>query len=124
MIRRGFWTSRFVVVPVVIAAFVLGWNIYVSLHDNGLIAGQVVDASGHAVKGATVILFEKDFINQIERARVTTDADGRFRFTRNASHLIQLEARDGSEHSPRVTVRLWFRAQDRVLHQPLRLGPA
>jgi hypothetical protein len=53
-----------------------------------------------------------------------TDASGAFRFTDNDSHLIQLQAIDGARNSPRITVRLWFRAQDRVLGEPLVVAPA
>jgi len=116
--------SRFVVVPMVIAATVAAWNVYVTLHAHGLLQGRVVDAAGHPIGGATVILFTHDFVTQVEKARTRTDAAGDFRFDNNDSHLIQLQAEDGSERSPRITIRLWFRAQDRVLQQPLHLAPA
>lgn len=116
--------SRFVVVPAVIAVTVVGWNLYVTQHDHGLLQGQVVDAAGRPVGGATVILFAHDFVTQVEKARTHTDAAGAFRFDHNDSHLVQLQAQDGNVTSPRITIRLWFRAQDRVLGEPLRLGPA
>lgn len=116
--------SRFVVVPVVIAVTVGAWNLYVALHAHGVLQGRVVDAAGHPVDGATVILFTHDFVTQVEKARTHTDAAGEFRFDGNDSHLIQLQAQDGRTTSPRITIRLWFRAQDRVLQQPLRLAPA
>lgn len=115
-------SSRFVVVPAVIVVTVVGWNLYVVQHDHGLLQGQVVDAAGHPVGGATVILFAHDFVTQVEKARTHTDASGAFRFDNNDSHLVQLQAQDGDATSPRITIRLWFRAQDRVLAQPLRLG--
>ncbi len=117
-------SSRFVIVPAVIAVTVVAWNLYVMQHDHGLLQGRVVDAAGHPVDGATVLLFAHDFVTQVEKARTRTDAAGEFRFDNNDSHLIQLQAQEGSAMSPRATVRLWFRAQDRVLQQPLRLGPA
>ena len=73
---------------------------------------------------ALPILFAHDFVTQVEKARTHTDAAGVFHFDNNDSHLIQLQAQDGGATSPRVTIRLWFRAQDRVLQQPLRLAPA
>ena len=115
--------SRFVVVPLSIAVIVVVWNIYVSLHDHGLLVGHVVDADGHPVAGATVILFTHDFVTQVEKARTSTDSDGAFRFNDNNSHLVQLQAQDGNLTSRRITLRLWFRAQDRVLRKPLRLTP-
>ncbi len=116
--------SRFVVVPVIIAVTVGVWNSYVALHAHGVLEGRVVDAAGHPVDGATVVLFTHDFVTQVEKAHTRTDATGAFRFNGNDSHLIQLQAQDGAVTSPRVTIRLWFRAQDRVLQQPLRLAPA
>jgi len=113
--------SRFFVVPATIALAVALWNIYVSLHAHGLIAGRVVDADGRPVAGATVVLFAHDFVTQVEKARTATDGGGDFRFNDNDSHLVQLQAVDGKQSSQRITLRLWFRGQDRVLRQPLRL---
>ena len=121
---RRILSSRFVIVPVLIVVTIVAWNAYVLRHDHGLLQGRVVDASGHPDAGATVILFAHDFVTQVEKARTRTDAAGAFRFDNNNSHLIQLQAQDGNVTSPRITVRLWFRAQDRVLQQPLRLTPA
>jgi hypothetical protein len=116
--------SRFFIVPAVIVVAVVSWNVYVALHAHGLLEGRVVDAAGHPVSGATVILFTHDFVTQVEKARTRTNAAGDYRFTNNNSHLIQLQARDGNAASPRITIRLWFRAQDRALRRPLRLAPA
>ena len=84
--------SRWFIVPAVFAVVTIGWLAYVGAHDNGLIEGRVVDATGKPVAGATVQLFERDFVTHEERGRATTDAEGRFRFTDNRSHSIQLEA--------------------------------
>jgi len=121
---RRILLSRFVVVPAAIAVVVVLWNIYVSMHAHGVLKGQVVDASGRPVAGAAVVLSAHDFVTQVEKSRTTTDADGRFRFTDNNSHLVQVQALNGRQASPRITIRLWFRAQDRVLDQPLRLQPS
>ncbi|OJY65394.1 MAG: hypothetical protein BGP12_19630 [Rhodospirillales bacterium 70-18] len=115
--------NRFVLVPLVLAVLVAAWNLYVALHAHGVVAGRVVEADGRPAAGATVILYERDFITQNERGRTTTGPDGGFRFNGNASHLVQLQARQGALRSARVTLRLWFRAQDARLAQPLRLGP-
>ena len=120
---RGILSSRFVVVPAAIALIAALWNLYVALHAHGLLEGRGVDRAGNPVSGATVTLFAHDFVTQVERTRTQTDAAGRFHFTGNDSHLVQLQAQDGAAVSPRVTIRLWFRAQDRVLPEPLRLAP-
>jgi uncharacterized GH25 family protein len=116
--------SRWVIVPGAMVITTLAWLAYVNAHNHGLIEGHVVDAAGRPVAGAAVLLFERGFVTHQERARATTDAQGRFRFTDNRSHSIQLEA-TAPEHgrSERRIVRLWFAAQDARLAQPLRLGP-
>jgi Carboxypeptidase regulatory-like domain len=114
--------SRFVIAPGLLAIVVLGWNGYVALHANGILTGQVVDASGEAVAGAEVTLYRLNFITEVNAGQTRTDAQGRFKFTDNRSHLIELQATAGPRTSPRVTVRLWFRAQDRHLAAPLRLA--
>ena len=121
MIGRRILLSRFFVVPVTLVIAIAGWNIYVDLHAHGLLQGSVVDALGHPVANATVILSVHDFVTQVEKARIRTDPAGVFRFDDNNSHLIQLEARSGTAASPRVTIRLWFRGQDRTIAEPLRL---
>jgi len=124
MTWRRILLSRFVIVPALIAVTAAVWNIYVELHAHGVLAGRVVDAAGKPIAGATVVLWAHDFVTQVETARTTTDAAGDFHFADNASHLIQLQALAGKDASPRVTIRLWFRAQDRVVATPLKLAPA
>ena len=52
-----------------------------------------------------------------------TDSAGRFRFFGNDNHSLQLEAETaGLGRSDRRVVRLWFRAQNVTLAEPLRLG--
>lgn len=120
---RRILSNRFVIVPVAIAIIVALWNLYVALHAHGLLEGRVVDVAGNPVADATVTLFAHDFVTQVEKTRIKTDAAGRFRFEDNNSHLVQLQAEAGGATSPRITIRLWFRAQDRVLTEPLRVGP-
>jgi hypothetical protein len=117
--------SRWVVVPGLLALLIGAWNLHVALNNNGVIEGRVVDASGRAIAGATVTLFNRSFITSEPRGRATTDADGRFRFTDNASHAVALQATaETFAPGPRTTLRLWFRAQDTTLRTPLVLRPA
>jgi len=115
--------SRWVIVPLVIASCALTWNGYVALNDGGRIEGQVVDASGRPVPDATVILLERHFVVHNERQRTRTDSEGRFRFAGNDNHSLQLEAEtDSLGRSERRIVRLWFRAQNITLSEPLRFN--
>lgn len=116
------WRSRWVIVPGLILGVTLGWNGYVALHAGGSVAGRVVDAAGAPVAGAAVMLYERSFITNNESQRTVTGPDGAFRFEGNASHAVQLQAEAPGMRSARVTLRLWFRAQDAVLPSPIRLA--
>lgn len=104
---------RFFYVPVGLALLVAGWNLHVAANAGGLIEGEVHDAGGVPVSGATVIFFERNFINYQEQSRVTTDPRGAYRFSGMQVHVGQLEARmpDG-RRSARYQLQLWFRAQN------------
>lgn len=113
---------RFVYVPAVLAVLVGAWNLYVAANDDGIIEGEVRDARGAPVAGATVIFFERNFVNYQEKQRATTDARGAYRFTDLAVHVGQLEARaEDGRRSERYQLQLWFRAQNTRL-PPLVVG--
>jgi len=115
--------SRWVIVPLAMAIAVAGWNGYVALNDGGLVEGRVVDGAGRPVSGATVILLERNFVMHNERQRTRADAAGRFRFTGNDNHSLQLEAESAPlGRSERRVVRLWFRAQNVTLAEPLQFA--
>ena len=113
MSRWRFLGHRFVAVPLAIAVLIGGWNIYIAFNDDGRIRGEVRDRTGAPVPGATVIFFERNFINYQEMKRTVTDASGAYRFDGMQVHVGQLEARtvDG-RLSARRQLRLWFRAQN------------
>lgn len=115
--------SRLVLVPLVIVIAIAAWNVYVARHDHGHVEGRVEDLSGRPVAGASVVLFERVFANEVPRAHTRTNPQGRFRFDGNRAYVIELQAHaaDGAV-SPRVMVHLWFRAQDRALRKPLIVG--
>ena len=117
--------NRFVLVPAAIAVAIVVWNIYVSTHNHGAVAGRVVDLAGRPVPGATVVLWVLNFTTYVEKTRATTDSAGRFVITDNDSHNIRLAAeKPGVGRSARVPVRLYFRAQDIELRDPLMLPGA
>jgi len=125
-VRRSLWfgllVNRFTIVLASIAIVVAIWNAYIAFHDHGLVAGQVVDASGHPVEGATVVLWVLNFTTFVEKTRAITDADGRFIIRGNDSHNIQVEAeKAGVGRAPRIPVRLYFKAEDVRLSSPLVL---
>ena len=119
---RGLLLNRFVLVPGALALVALLWNVYVDLHDHGLVAGRVVDAAGRPVEGAEVVLWVLDFTTYVEKSRATTDTDGRFVIHDNPSHNIQIGAeKAGVGRSTRIPVRLYFRSEDVTLRAPLVL---
>ncbi len=113
--------SRWVIVPGGMLVIVALWNLYVAANAGGIVEGRVVDSTGAPVAGARVALYERSFITNDEKQRTVTGPDGRFRFEGNASHAIQLQAEGPGGRSDRMNLRLWFRAQNRTLGEPLRL---
>ena len=114
--------TRWVIVPGLIGVTVALWNGYVAMNNNGVIEGRVVDAAGRAVAGATITLFQRGFVTHTEKARTRSDADGSFRFVDNQNHAVQLEAEaPGLGRSERRIIRMWFRAQDIRLAEPLKV---
>jgi hypothetical protein len=127
-VSRSLWhrllVNRFTVVLTSIALLIAIWNIYVSLHDHGVVEGRVFDADGRPVEGATVTLWVLNFTTYVEKTRATTGADGRFVIEGNDSHNIQLAAeKRGIGRSIRIPVRLYFRAQDVSVRTLLVLTP-
>ncbi len=113
MSRWRFLGHRFVAVPLAIVVLIAGWNIYIAFNDDGRIRGEVRDRTGAPVPGATVIFFERNFINYQEMKRTVTDASGAYRFDGMQVHVGQLEARTADGRlSARRQLRLWFRAQN------------
>jgi hypothetical protein len=120
---RRLLVNRFTITFAVIAAVTGLWNIYVSTHNHGVVAGRVVDSTGHPIQGATVVLWVLNFTTFSESASTLTDADGSFSLHNPSSHHIQIGAeKPGFRPSPRVPVRLYFRAQDVELGTPLVLA--
>jgi hypothetical protein len=119
---KGWLLNRFVLVPALLLIVTAAWNGWVVTHNHGIVAGRVLDASGAPVEGAEVKLWAFNFTTFSVTASTTTRPDGSFVFDNNASHNIQVSAeKPGLGRSARVSVRLYFRAEDLQLKEPLRL---
>jgi hypothetical protein len=114
--------NRFVLAPGALAAIAIVWNVFVFSHNHGVVSGRVVDAAGAPVAGAEVKLWVFNFVTFNERGSTQTAADGSFTFTDNPSHNIQLSAEKPGIGRSRIPVRLYFRSEDIVLKEPLRLA--
>jgi hypothetical protein len=120
---RGWLVNRVTITFGAIALIVLGWNLYVAAHDDGILEGQVVDAAGEPVAGAAVVLNERTIVSLAPIAETRTDAQGQFRFEGHDRHALVLTARKaGVGASPRVEVKLYFRNQNRRLADPVMLA--
>ncbi|WP_316976853.1 carboxypeptidase-like regulatory domain-containing protein [Shumkonia mesophila] len=121
---RAFLLNRYIVTFGSVAAVALAWNLYIAMNDDGIIRGRVVDADGHLVAGATVVLSERTLLVTAPRDRVTTDADGRFTFTGHRFHRIWLEAgKRGVGTYQQTEYRMYFKGQNIVVKNPLQLAP-
>jgi hypothetical protein len=117
---KGWLVNRVTVTFGLIATIVIGWNLYVQAHDDGILLGTVVDGAGAPLPGARVVLNEQTIVSLAPIAETTTDATGRFRFERHDRHALVLTAeKPGVGRSERVDVRLYFRNQNRVLEAPI-----
>jgi hypothetical protein len=115
--------NRFVLTPLIILVIAGGWDLYASTHDNGIVDGVVVDASGKPVAGADVTLWTFNFTTFSETSQTKSGPDGHFSFTNNPSHHIQVSAtKPGVGSSARLPIRLYFRSQDTTLAEPLVLS--
>ena len=120
---RGWLVNRVTITFALIAAIVIGWNLYVQAHDDGVLVGQVVDANGTPVAGATVVLSEQTITSLSPIAETVTDEAGGFRFEGHDRHALVLTAEKAAlGQSPRVDVRLYFRNQNRVMGTPIVIG--
>jgi hypothetical protein len=117
---------RYLLILGVSAVLVLGWNGWIALHDDGIVRGRVVQADGRPVAGATVSFWEKTLTTLERRTATETGPDGGFAFTGQAAHHFALQAeKSGLGASPRTLYRRYFRGQNLVVDEPLRLrgGP-
>jgi len=114
---------RYAFVLGITAALVAGWNVWVALHDDGIVRGRVVEADGRPAAGAVVRFWEKTLTTLEPRGSTATGSDGAFVFTGQVAHHFALQAeKRGLGASPRTLYRRYFRGQNLVLDEPLRLA--
>ena len=100
-----------------------GCNFWVALHNDGIVRGRVVQTDGRPAAGATVSFWEKTLTTLERRTATETGPDGGFVLTGQAAHHFALQAeKSGFSASPRTLYRRYFRGQNLVLDEPLRLG--
>ncbi len=120
---RGWLVNRVTVTFAVLAVVVIGWNLYVSRHDDGILEGRVVNEAGEPVAGAEVVLSERTLVSMTPIARTVTDANGDFRFEKHDRHALVLTAeKPDIGKSARLEVQLYFKNQNRRLAEPIVLG--
>jgi hypothetical protein len=105
-----------------LALVIGGWNLYVMAHDDGILAGRVVDRDGKPAAAAEVVLWEKTIVALSPITKTATGDDGSFQFLNHGRHAVVVTASKPSVgKTDRVLVRLLFRNQNTTLAEPLRL---
>ena len=116
--------NRYTLTLGTMAVLVVGWNLYVAFHNDGIIAGRVVGPDHQPLPGASVVLSEKTLLVTTPRAKATTNEKGEFRFTGHNLYRLYLEAsQEGIGALTAQEFRLYFRGQNLFIDKPLRLEP-
>ena len=115
---------RYLIVLGLAAALAGGCNLWVALHDGGIVRGRVLQGDGGPAPGAVVTFWERTLTSLERRATARTGPDGGFAFTGQRAHHFALQAEQpGLGASPRTLYRRYFRGQNLTLAEPLRLRP-
>ena len=114
-----------VVFAAVVGVLIGAWNIYISFHDDGTVAGRVVNDIGGGVGNATVIIAEKTLEMLKNQQEITTDDQGYFRFEgiEMVEFIIRAEKPGYAEMKNR-SYHLYFKRQNFHLPEPLVLEQA
>ena len=120
---RNWLLNRFTITFGGLAVVVSLWNLYVSAHATGLIAGRVVGPDDRPVAGATVLLSERTLLVTKPADRTVTDDEGRFAFEDQDLYRLYLAAeKEGVGEAAAREFRLYFKGQELVLEHPIRLA--
>lgn len=114
--------NRFTITFGAIAIAIGLWNVYVSTNSSGLIAGRVVGPDNGPVEGAIVVLLERTLLVTRPKDNTTTDAEGRFRFEDQDLYRLYIEVKKpGVGEADAREFRLYFKGQELVINEPIRL---
>jgi hypothetical protein len=106
----------------VLGVLIGGWNIYIGFHDDGVVAGRVVDQSGNGVENATVIIAEKTLEMLKNQQETPTDDQGYFRFEGiDMVEFIVWAEKSGYAEMKNRSYHLYFKKQNFQLPEPLVL---
>lgn len=101
---------------------VAAWNFHISLNDDGLVRGWVVDEAGSPLAGVTVEMQGAGTVGSRTLQRAVTGRDGHFHFADHGQHRFRLQARDADDRpGTSVEIRLHFRNQNFIMDSPLQL---
>ena len=121
--RWSWLFNRWIVTFGTIAVVSALWNLYVVFNDDGVFSGRIIDTDGRPVAGATVKLGKHSLVAIHVSDETDTDAEGRFRFTGHTFYHIHIEARKEGVGVSKTYHHLYFRGQNKMLSEPLRLEP-
>ena len=125
MIRVILWNRFSLVFGVIVVGTVL-WNLWVIAHDDGIIAGQVLDSRNAPLSGVVVTVVANE-INNLSATpiEITTNEEGRFEYSGVTFFNFNIVAKKpGFKDSPTYNYHLYFRSQNYTLPQPMILGAA
>ncbi|WP_306261185.1 carboxypeptidase-like regulatory domain-containing protein [Pararhizobium sp. IMCC21322] len=121
MVRRWLF-NRFSITFGMLAVLIAFWNIYVEANNTGLIAGRVIGPDGAPVTGAIVSLSERTLLVTRPKGTAETDEDGQFKFENQDVYRLYLAAeKPGVGETSSREYRLYFKGQELVLKEPLKL---
>jgi hypothetical protein len=121
---RVYLVNRFTISLCVIGIIVFAILIYMAYNGDGILEGRVVNQDGMPAAGVTVTILKPGVVGFDRIGGTVTDAKGHFRFEKHNQHHPFLKAeRSGVGASDLVGVRLYFRNENRILSEPLRLKP-
>jgi len=120
-VLRTLLLNRFALTLGGILGLALFWNIYVAANNDGLLYGQIVDANGTPIAGASVKVVGRKLTLSAPFGETTTDDEGRFSFEGVDEYSFVVSAKLDDASSQGRLVRLWFKGQNYSVSPPIVL---